>query len=451
MPEQGTPAVPWIEREMRMSLRWWQRLKLVRRLEHRADGTLCFREIVSSGPRRIGKSVELRGHALWRVHHGYLLFGEEQVVIHTGSDMAICREIQRGAWRWAEDKGWVVTRNNNNHGIEAPGGRWLVRSQDAVYGYDIMLALVDEGWNVKPDTVSEGLEPATMERQSPQIDKTSTAHRRATSLMRLAISDAMTQTDPRTLLLLWGALLGADSSDRAVWRAASPHWSTDREQLMEAKYRKALAGEEDPELDDPDPMKGFESQYLNIWRLAERVTIGNPVITAADWKGLRGAAPDRPADAVAVEAWYADGVCVARAWRPPAGGPVAVSVTDFPDIPAAAAELATYGLGRPALVGAALTDHAAWRMNGVRVTKMSDSTRSQVGDLIRYLGERGFRHDGGTELSSQVLALRTSPGSDGPRIRSMERADGIKAAMWAVAAASNGAGSGVDTVIVVDV
>ena len=40
----------------------------------------------------------------------------------------------------------------------------MVKAQDAVYGYDVCLGLVDEGWDVKPDTVNEGLEPAALEK-----------------------------------------------------------------------------------------------------------------------------------------------------------------------------------------------------------------------------------------------------------------------------------------------
>ena len=77
----------------------------------------------------------------------------------------------------------------------------MVKAQDAVYGYDVCLGLVDEGWDVKPDTVNEGLEPAALERQSAQVSLTSTAHRRATSMMRSEIAAAMSMEDPETLLL----------------------------------------------------------------------------------------------------------------------------------------------------------------------------------------------------------------------------------------------------------
>lgn len=447
----GWDAVAWIEETQRISLRWWQKLSIVRQLEHRADGSLCHRTKVESAPRRAGKSVGLRGGALWRMEHGPALFGETQTVIHTGSDMAICREIQKGAWRWAESVGWTVTRGNGKEQIEATAGdRWLVRAQDAVTGYDCHLGIVDEGWNVKPDTVSEGLEPATLERSSPQMVLTSTAHRRATSMMRTWLADAQAMTDPAVLLLLWAAPAGSDPGDPEVWRAASPHWSEDRHRLIASKYEKALRGEVDAELDDPDPMRGFESQYLNIWHLTEAKTVGTPVIGHDSWTALAMPAPDRVPDAVAVESWFGQGISVARAWKRE-DGPVVVSVADHPDLPAAVAYAASLGLSRPVLAGSSLADDGAWQRQGVRFTKMADSTRSQVGDLIRYLGERAFVHDGSEVLRDQVLTLRTSPGTDGPRLRSTGRADAVKAAMWAVTEAAGIApGSGIDTVIVVE-
>lgn len=281
----GAAAVAWIESEQRIVLRWWQALAITRQLEHRADGSLVHGTVLESAPRRAGKSVRVRGLALWRMAHPEL-FGEVQTVIHTGSDVAICREIQRGSWRWAEERaGWTVSRANGKEALETPeGDRWLVRAQDAVYGYDVTLGVVDEAWKVKPDTVSEGLEPATLERLSPQLHVTSTAHRRATSLMPTMLRSALTVDDPRVLVLVWAARQGADPGDPAVWRAASPYWSTHRAQMVASKYAKALAGEVDPAADDPDPMAGFCAQYLNLWNLDTGVAIGERAFDAAAWE-----------------------------------------------------------------------------------------------------------------------------------------------------------------------
>lgn len=425
----GAAAVAWIEETQRLTLRWWQALAITRQLEHRADGSLCHRVVVESAPRRAGKSVRVRSLALWRMAHPEL-FGETQTVIHTGNDVAICRDVQRGAWRWAEEvAGWTVSRANGKEAMETPDGdRWLVRAQRGVYGYDVCLGIVDEGWDVAPDTVSEGLEPATLERSSPQLHLTSTAHRRATSMMRTRLQVALGSEDPDTLLLLWAAPAGADPGDPEVWRAASPHWSEDRRRMIADKYAKAVAGEADPQADDPDPMAGFEAQYLNRWRLrTAKVERGDPVVSAEDWAELAEDTPEGPPAAAAVESWFSDGVSLALAWR--AGDGVVVSVRDLPDLSNVREALTETGFRGRAKVGASLLDDPA--LAGVRATKGAGRTGAAVAELRRLLDEGVFRHDGGELLTEQVLAARTTPGADGPRMVSTGAADAIKAAVWA--------------------
>jgi hypothetical protein len=433
----GAAAIEWIEATQRVTLRWWQALAITRQLEHREDGTLCHRAVVESTPRRAGKSVRIRALALWRMEHGAELFGEPQIVIHTGSDVAICREIQRGAWRWCEENDWEVSRANGKEAIETPAGdRWLVRAQRAVYGYDVCLGFVDEGWDVEPDTVHEGLEPALMERKSPQVHLTSTAHRRATSLMRTSLSHAFTSDDPETLLLLWGARPGSDPSDPGVWKAASPHWSEDRRRMIAAKYEKALTGQDDPELDDPDPMRGFEAQYLNVWHLRERREVGTPVVTEHAWSALTVELPERAPDSAAVEDWYAEGVSVALAWQE--DGAAVVSVTTHDDVAGAAAAVKASGFKRRrVLVGASIADNLSWRVEGLRTTPQKGTVRAAVEDLGRLLTDGVLAHDGSADLAAQVLALRTSPGVDGPRLRSTAPAGAVKAAVWAASEARN--------------
>ena len=54
------PAIEWIESRRGIRLRWWQRLAIVRQLEHDAEGRLVWFNVVESGTRRIGKSERLR-------------------------------------------------------------------------------------------------------------------------------------------------------------------------------------------------------------------------------------------------------------------------------------------------------------------------------------------------------------------------------------------------------
>ncbi|WBQ02948.1 HNH endonuclease [Kribbella sp. CA-293567] len=425
----GAEAIEWIEAAEKKRLRWWQRLAITRQLEHREDGSLCWRTIVESCPRRAGKSVRIRGLALWRMAHADLI-GEVQTVVHCGNDLPICREIQRGAWRWAEAQGWVVTRSNGKEALEDPdGSRWLVRSQDGVYGWDAGLAVVDEAWDVKPDTVSEGLEPAMLERLWAQLHLTSTAHRRATSLMRSRIADALAVDDGETLLLLWGARADDDPGDPAVWRAASPHWSQDRARMIAAKYAKALVGEADPEADDLDPMAGFTAQYLNMWRLTPAARErGHAFMTDHAWGDLVDEVPAGPPYAAAIESWFAEGVSVALAWR--VGTRAVVAVGNYPDLAAAASAVKVSQFRRIVTVGASLVEDPALR--GLRCRAGQGRAGVSVQELQRLIGEDAVRHDGGEHLSGQVLAARTLPGADGPRMTSAGRADAIKAAQWAV-------------------
>lgn len=425
----GESAIEWIERTQNLRLRHWQKLAITRQLEHRADGTLCHRVVLESAPRRAGKSVRLRAVALWRMAHPEL-FGEVQTVIHTGSDLAIVREIQRGAWRWSEEvAGWTITRANGKEQIETQtGDRWLARAQTAVYGYDCTYGLADECWDVKPESIDEGLEPATLERLSPQLHLTSTAHRRATSLMKSRLTTALTTESDETLLLLWGAPDGADPGDPEVWRAASPHWSEDRRKMIAAKYAKAYAGEADPQADDPDPMAGFCAQYLNMWQLGAVSAIrGNPVVSEADWGALATERPAGVPDAAAVESWFGDGVSLALAWR--SGDQVIVTAEDFDSLAAAREALRASGFTRPATVGASLLEEPEFK--GVRTRKGVGRTGAVVQDLGRLLAEGVLLHDGSACLSEQVLAARTLPGADGPRMASTARADALKAAVWA--------------------
>lgn len=259
----GWDCLGWLKSQGLMRKpRWWQALAIVRQYEHDAFGRLVWREIIESGPRRIGKSTRLRGSALWRVAHPDV-FGEDQLAMLVSKDLAIGREIHSRSWPWATGRGWNVVRNLTQTEVGTDTGRWLLRSHDAVYGYDVGYGQVDESWDVKPAAIEDGLEPAMLERESPQLHLTSTAHVRASSLMRGRITDAILGLHDDTLLLFWGATPDADFDDPAVRRAASPHWSKDREALVERTYIAAKSGVS--EFDDPDPVRGWAAQYLNVW------------------------------------------------------------------------------------------------------------------------------------------------------------------------------------------
>lgn len=436
LPDGAVPVVPWAEHEHKMTLRWWQRLAIVRQHEHRADGTLVWAEVDESASRRSGKSHRMRAVATWRLAHAAVI-GELQSVVHCGNDLAVCRDVQKKAWRWAVGK-WgpkAVKEGNGKELIENPndGSSWVVKAQGAAYGLDANLALADECWDVKPDTISEGLEPMLLERLWAQLHLTSTAHRRARSTMKTRLANALAVDDGRTLLLLWGALPQDDPGDPATWRKASPHWSDDRHRILASKYEKALAGEVDPEADDPDPMEGFRAQYLNVWPpLNVRVERGEPIVDKAAWGELVVGRPDRTPDAAAIESHFDAGVSVVLAWRLPDGAAL-VATEPVDDLALAGLAVTASGYGGEVIVGASLVDDPA--LGGLRTKAGKGTPVGAVTDLARLLAEGQLAHDGSEHLSAQVLGARTVPGMGSTRLASHGRVEAIKAATWAATAA----------------
>lgn len=248
--------------------RWWQELAIIRQYEHDAQGCLVWRDVLETGPRRIGKSVRLRQSAVWRTAHSELI-GEPQLSMLVSKDLMIGKEIHAKSWAWAEKHGWTVQRRAGGQEIrvaeDEDSDRWILRAPDGAYGYDVGYGQVDEAWDIKPDVITDGIEPALLERLWPQLHMTSTAHVKASSLMRGRLMNALRDLSADTLLLFWGAHPDADMNDPVTWRASSPHWSADRERLVTEKFKAAKAGERDPQVDDPDPLRGWAAQYLNVW------------------------------------------------------------------------------------------------------------------------------------------------------------------------------------------
>ena len=133
----GQEAIEWAEQRSGKPLRWWQRLVLLRILEHDEAGALtCWPFVLFSTSRQSGKSWLLRELMLWRIHQSER-FDEPQLVVHTAKDLPVCREVQRPARAWAHQQPhYVVREANGMEEIETPdGSRWIVRGKTSIYGY----------------------------------------------------------------------------------------------------------------------------------------------------------------------------------------------------------------------------------------------------------------------------------------------------------------------------
>ena len=236
-------------------LRWWQKLVLYRMYEVDAKGQLCWRKVLISTSRQVGKSVGLREIALHRITE-FDLYEEPQLVMHVAKDLAVADEIQRPARQWALMQGfpWHAFGASGRWAVENTGimGRWLIRSQEGVYGYSVSLAMIDEAWAISATTISEGIEPTMIEREQPQMLMVSTAHRAATSLFpshRVPAIGALDDPQLDVLLVEWSAPQGADKHHVAAHRMASPYWDERRANFIASKVE----------------LPGFEEQWLNIW------------------------------------------------------------------------------------------------------------------------------------------------------------------------------------------
>ena len=433
----GVDAERWIEVELSVRLRWWQRLALRRALEHGDDGELLWRTVLASTPRRAGKSVLMMALAAWRLTHGRELGERRQTIVHTGQDLAVVSEVMRLAFSWATRNKFLIRRKNGQEAVEAGESRWLMRSQSATYGYEVSLGLVDECWAVPSAVLDDALEPALIGRRSPQLLLTSTAHRRATSLMRRRLAAAMDgmNEDFSTLLLWWGAPDG-EPGDPETWRQASPYFTEQTRQLISDRWERVLRGEGDPQADDPDAVEGFKCQYLNAWPPPHAPLPARevPAVPRELWDRTLVELPDgRPAGA-GIESTFAGGLAVALAYRDDRGHIVTAqqvaSMVDAVDVVLASGAL-TLIVGKSLAGDASLID-----LDPVQVIAKGGTSRAAVTELRRLVDEGQLRHADSPVLDQQVCDLMVSEGTDGPRMKAGSRTDMFKAVTWAVEAAT---------------
>jgi hypothetical protein len=427
----------------RPPLRWWQRLAATRMLEVDSKGELVWETVVLSMARQLGKSWLLRELLLWRIHQGDR-FGEPQDVMHTGKDVAICKEIQRPVRAWAKARrdDYKVTEVNGQEQIERleDGSRWMIRAKEAVYGYGVSVAAVDEAWKVRAATVEDGLTPTMVERLQPQLWLVSTAHRLATELMldRRRVALAGLEQGDGDLLVEWSTPQDAQLDDVAGWRLASPHWTSKRERLISKRLEAAKLGEVDPAAEEPDPEQSFRSQWLNQWPLRKTVEQGStePLLPDGLWVQLEETGLGTGPLVVALEDDYGRGAAVGAVWRMD-DGRIAVDGWTTQDWDKAIADVerlhAQHHIGE-LYVGASLLDRVP--RDGTFAARPVGMTEARAGlAVFRDLAAtQMLAHEDTTELDSAIVEtqVRESPAG---LVIAAGPAHLVKAVVWAVLAA----------------
>ena len=439
----GASFAEWAQARTGQPLRWWQRLVATRLLEVDAEGLLVWDACILTLARQVGKSWLLRELCLWRMHQGDL-FGEPQLVLHTGRDLSICKEVQRPARLWCKQKpDWYKVREaNGQEEIEylADGSRWVLRAKEAVYGYSASLAGVDEAWKVPPLSIEEGLEPTMLERNQPQLLLISTAHRRATALMvnrrTMALSQLAEPTD--SLLVEWSTPRSMALDDQEGWRLASPHWTDRRAKVIANRLQSAKDGHAEDE-DETDPIEAFRAQWLNQWptlSLDAANLKGELLCDADDWQASYGLVEASGAKLwVGLEDYGGAGAAVAAAFVQ-ADSRVAVDGWLCESWEAAVADvrlLASTHPGYKLLVGASLYGNCPPDLHARRAG--TKETRTALPLLRQLVAMRQVVHEPG-DLDEQVLPARVTRATDGSLLLlAGQRTDLLRAAAWAIQAA----------------
>jgi len=441
----GAEFCGWAEERSGRPLRWWQQLVVARILEVDDGGVLCWQAALVSLSRQLGKSWMLRELCLWRIHQG-TRFGEPQDVLHTGKDLAVCKEVQRPARIWAKARAdtYKVREVNGQEEIEvlADGSRWMLRAKEATYGYSVSMAAADEAWKVRESSIEEGLTPTMVERSQPQLLLVSTAHRLATSLMigRRAAALAELESGQGDLLVEWSAPEGTGLDDRAGWRSASPHWTVHRERLIERQLILARSGEiDDPE--EPDAEQFFRAQWLNQWPKRITATGGDSelLVPVGVWDNL--AVTGLTSDGalwVAVDDDVGYGAAVAAAARLD-DGRVELDGWVCSDWSAAMADVEALAAGRGVrqlVVAASLVDRVPAGVGGSRHTGAAKDTRLGLATFRDLVMGGTVAHDNTPELDEALGLARVRETATGLVLVASGPLHLIRAAVWAASAAA---------------
>ena len=423
------------------AFRWWQQLVTVRLFEVDADDRLVWSTLLLTLARQLGKSWWLRELLLWRLGQAER-FGEPQVILHTGKDLPVCRDVQRPVRVWARDQpGYKVYEANGRESIELDdGSRWVIKARTAVYGLSAAAAAVDEGWKVPAMAVDDGIVPTMVEREQPQLLLISTAHRAATSLMmnrRRQLLDLLA-TPGAELLIEWSAPRSVDLADREGWRLASPHWTAQREKTIAGALARARGGGV-LDMDEPDPIEAFRAQWLNQWPLAlHRATPAEPLIIRERWDDLAGVGkPDGPVW-VGLEDHFGLGAAVGCACRL-ADGRWEVDGWPRGDWDSAVADVQALAEGRDVrrvMVGASLLDRLPADLRGIAEPRHGLHVRLGL-VLLRDLAATGqLAHDVVTaELDDAISRATVRETPSGLLLLPSGVPYLIRAVVWALLAA----------------
>lgn len=291
-------------------LMWWQRLVADVAMEiDPFTGRLVYRKVVLTVPRQSGKTTLILGSM---VHRGLVMtqvVGKPQKIVYTAQKRLKARQkwedehipiIQRSPFaglmlppRRQIGQEAIRWRNGSLHGLDAP-------SKDAVHGEVLDEGVIDEAFAQADDRLEQGMKPAMLTRNSPQLWVPSTAGKSKTESRylwgeieagRLAVE---TGIDTGTAYFEWSAPHDADPGDEDVWIACMPGLEINGGlipiEAIRSDYQSWVA---------KGALDEFRRAYLNQW--VDEQPHDWQVIGEAAWTALtdlNAPRPDNPAFAV---------------------------------------------------------------------------------------------------------------------------------------------------------
>jgi hypothetical protein len=402
----------------------------IRLLEHDRSGRLVWRDVFLSVARQSGKSVFVSILADWRSEQG-VMFGEPQLVMHTADTLRHALDVWwRGVPR-AYERGFDVRRGAGTERIDKPdGGAHVVRSQTAVVGSSVSLAIADEAQGVALRTITENLSPTLVEREQAQLLLVSTSHSACTDLMptyRLQATAELGEPG-RMLILEWSADAELDLGDPVAARQASPRWSANRELDIGEAVARALAAPPGHEL-----RIAVDAQWYNRWpSLASRGS-GESLIDVDVWAKCHGTVEPTVPGWVAVEDYWGRGAAVAYV----AGDGERFEVDgeaceSWDEALRNARKFLEKSPHSRLLVGASMMRSVPADMPGRMQRAGSIETRRGAAVLRSMIADGRIVHDRTPDLDAQIASARVRSVADGLALVSEGRQDVLKAALWAL-------------------
>lgn len=206
----------------------WQVTALSGQLVHDESGDLVFRESLVSTARQQGKSVALRALIGWWITEFAAMRGPQNV-LSTANKLDRAEAIFNDlAFVLRDLFDAKLIQQIGRKSVQMPdGSRWEVRAASPnLHGGSYDLIVVDELWNVSPETLDDALKPSQIARRNPLLSMWSTAGDESSTAMINYRSIALQEIDEGTVseryFAEWSIPAGCDPRDPQYWGLSNP-------------------------------------------------------------------------------------------------------------------------------------------------------------------------------------------------------------------------------------